>query len=150
MNQEMDGQLCKVGHRIFDQDCKSCEDLKTEWYNYAKQMGFVDIEKGNNLSGSVVTLGVVHNPVEDRLNTFSARVNYYQWAREKINEGKFQTTKDRLIWEDHAHGATLREIAPKVGYEFSWISRKIKRIEGYLKDQMNLITSSASYSCSVG
>lgn len=68
-------------------------------------------------------------------STFEAKQSYYSWARSKANDGRFDSEKSSLIWELHSEGMARREIAPQVGYEHSWISRKIKKIEKYLKAQ---------------
>lgn len=95
-------------------------------------MGFKDIEIGEDLLENCFEVKGKHNQTED---TFKANQNYYSWARSKVNEGRFDSTKSQLIWEYHSEGMPRRQIAPRVGYEHSHISRKIQKITRYLKAQ---------------
>ena len=61
------------------------------------------------------------------------RRSYYLWAAQKLNESRFRSETDKLIWEMHAEGYSRRAIAPRIGLEHSWITRKIHKIEMYLK-----------------
>lgn len=76
---------------------------------------------------------------------FDAKRDYFLWAEQKAHQAKFNDPKDKLIWENHAKGLTLREMAPEVGLDYSYLSRKLKKIKGYITEQAEMITSSISY-----
>lgn len=120
--------------------------LRNEWYEYLKSNGFTDIERGDYLTDhkSIIDLQALKD--FQTHSAYEARVSYYQWAREKLNDGSFSSERDKLIWEYHAEGLSRRQISPRVGYEHSYISRKIKGIAEYLKNQAYSVAS-ASYSC---
>lgn len=119
--------------------CPSCKALRQEWYQTLTEEGFFDIEKQDRLR----TTNASHEIRKDLQTTmqFDARCSYYQWARNKLNEGRFDSTKDRLIWQYHSEGVSRREMSPKVGLEQSWVTRKIHKIESYLKMQAEIIGS---------
>lgn len=114
----------------------------------AENGGFIDIEKDpRNLDNKTI-----HKfyQLQDAQSTyqFEEKRSYYQWAQEKANTAHFHNPKDKLIWEYHSQGLPRRAISPLVGYEQSWITRKIKKLEGFLKEQADIIVGSmtASYS----
>lgn len=137
-------QKCLKGHLIFKERCPFCRALKREWDQFLESSGFVDIEKDQrNLDGKCsAQVALMDNYREKTL--FDSRMNYYQWAREKLNTGKFKSESDKLIWECHAEGMPRRKIAPRIGLEHSWVTRKIHRIEKYLKNEV-LSIASVSY-----
>lgn len=63
---------------------------------------------------------------------YQDKLSYYQWARGKAADGFFHSWKDRLIWEGHSEGVSERKIANTIGYDQSWISRRIDKIKTYL------------------
>lgn len=109
--------------------------MREQWYSHLTEDGFTDIE-------DTTTQGEPYIPTDLRTSLqFEAKFSYYQWAREKLNQGRFDSTKDRLIWQYHAEGVSRREMSPRVGLEQSWITRKIHKIENYLKTQAEIIGS---------
>lgn len=133
---------------IFKEACRDCKTLRTEWYEYLAASGYEDPDPLD--STELPALRVYE--IKDFQSTaqFEAKKGYHDWARSKVNDGKFQSVSDKLIWECHADGMPRRQIAPRVGLEHSWISRKINRIENYLKEQVELITNSSMSGYAVG
>lgn len=72
---------------------------------------------------------------------FQQRVNYYSWAKAKLNDGRFDSERDKLIWEYHADGLSTRQISPRVGLEQSWCVRKINKIKTKLATQFEALGS---------
>ena len=101
--------------------------------------GFQDIENGDEFIDTDLNSLKYYQTVD----TFNAKQSYYHWAREKLNNARFETTKDKLIWECHSEGMVMRRIASTTGFETSWICRKIKRLENYLKEQAEVVASSS-------
>ena len=128
---------CKKGHLILKESCRECQALRKEWYSYLKAEGFEDAEDPkHNWRFSVpyiITDDSPNNVAQHPDRKLFERRSYYLWASQKLNDGRFQCETDKLIWEMHSEGASRREIAPRVGYEQSWITRKIQKIEMYLK-----------------
>ncbi len=101
--------------------------MRQEWLTKAASSGFEDIENHKE------ELKVSKSIHLDTKVTYDAKQSYYDWARSKVNDGRFDSEKSSLIWELHSEATPRREIAPKVGFEQSWVTRKIKKIERYLK-----------------
>lgn len=129
---------CKSGHSIFNRNCKSCKLIQKKWYLRAKKTGFEDIE---NEYGEIIDHKTLSDLIQRKhfktTSVFEANIQYYNWAEQMIEKGKFKSTKDKLIWKYHIKGLSHEKISPKVKFERSWISRKIKKISRYLKDQGN-------------
>lgn len=123
-------QMCSQGHLIFNEKCRACRDLRREWYGYLNRTGFVDVEK------QTFSVGPRSSEFLE-VNTYNAKLHYYSWAQSMLHYGQFRSTQDRIIWEHHSEGLSRRQIAPRVGLEQSWVTRKIQKIEGYLKAQTN-------------
>lgn len=143
-------QLCQAGHTIFRENCRPCKTLKKEWYTHLKSEGFTDIEKKDDLVDHKNVLDLIYKQNYQTTVQFEAHRSYYQWAESKLNDGRFDSTKDRMIWECHAQGMTRRSIEPIVGHKHSWITKKIHRIEEYLKYQADCIIGSMSAQYAVG
>lgn len=124
-------QSCPLGHNVFKESCEPCQVIQKEWYQYLERAGFEDIEKDGGRKETQLMRRMSKNVQTTEM--FEANISYYQWAREKAQVSNFKSTTDRLIWEYHAEGLSRSEIAPRVGLEGSWISRKLQYIEQYLK-----------------
>lgn len=135
-------QMCQTGHTVFNDSCKSCRILKSEWYDYLGRAGFTDIENshGDIIDHKTGLDFIAKNDFHTQIQ-FDAKQNYYQWARSKLHDGNFQDDRDKLIWELHVEGVSSRQISPRVGLEQSWTVRKINKIKDYLKDQLEAIGS---------
>lgn len=108
-------------------------------------MDFEDIERGDQLTDEKGAPNLRRKETQHP-EVFHAKQSYYQWARSKLNDGRFESQKDQLIWEYHAEGLSRRQISPRIGLEGSWVTRKIKRIENYLTIQAKLLLGSVSFS----
>lgn len=122
--------MCQRGHTIFSHSCKACRNLKNEWYSYLAASGFEDHEKDGQLKVTVNSHQTAKDWQDETL--FHSRVNYYQWARSKLNDGGFTSERDKLIWECHTEGLSSREIAPRFDIHQSNIVRAVNRIKNSL------------------
>jgi hypothetical protein len=115
--------------------------LKSEWADYLKRAGFEDIEAGDSLIEPLGSSNFTKLTGNQSQEVFSAQLNYYQWARSKLNDGHFHSDRDKLIWEYHTEGMSLRKMEERVEFNYSWISRKIKKMKTYLSEQAEAIGS---------
>lgn len=125
---------CK--HLVLNRSCKNCCALKAKWYSKLNDSGFDDIEKENediSNRGSLSDIALLKD--FQTLDVFEAKRHYYAWASSMLIVGIFKDRRDKKIWQLHIEGISRRKIAPKVGLEHSWISRRLKRIEKYLKGE---------------
>lgn len=130
-------QMCRSGHQIFSDSCSDCLNLKAEWYSVLESENFHDIENNGYLKTTQYS-DYIRVDFQTK-NQFDARYSYYQWAQEKANDGRFDSSKDRLIWQFHSEGKATRWIGEQLGHTHSWIVKKKNRIKDYLKDQADTI-----------
>lgn len=82
--------------------------LRDIWYAKLAKDGFEDIEDkdSRNLKKWSVKL-VLHVPQVAR----EAREQYYRMATDFLNDYKFKSSLEKIIWEYHANGMGVRDIA---------------------------------------
>lgn len=82
------------------------EHLKEIWYKKLEDSGFKDIEYGADFSGSSTPRSAAWNDPDLR----QVLQDYYCMAYYFLNEYKFDRELDKVMWEYHAEGLTIREI----------------------------------------
>lgn len=89
--------------------------LKDEWYEKLKTTkskeypnGFQDIEKDEDTLKKYSFQSVFDNT---KNKDWQAKATYYQMATNFLEDYKFSTTIEKLIWEYHANGISLRDIS---------------------------------------
>jgi len=83
--------------------------LKALWYKKLVKTGFEDIERDE------YTLDRYHTfdfPGQEPL-TFEMRQRYFELANQLLHGHTFRSAKERAIWQKHASGWTIRDIAKK-------------------------------------
>jgi len=88
---------------------KPKDDYKTQkdiWYKKLKKSGFNDIEETEDRLKSWSMRFAISPIVE----TFNERKEYFQLADRFLLEYGFRTNFEKVIWEYHANGLSLREI----------------------------------------
>jgi hypothetical protein len=86
---------------------KTYQELKTYWYKKLAKSGFEDIENDKQQlkqSSSKFSEAVV-------VRTWSAKSEYYSMAGQFLHSYKFKTPLERIVWEYHANGISIRDIA---------------------------------------
>jgi transposase-like protein len=112
------------------------EKEKAKWYKKLENSGFVDIEQDeDNLKkwSSVFTAEVGKHSLE----LWKIKAEYFQMATNFLEEYKFDNNVEKVIWEYHANGLSIREIADllkkarvkSVGVKKSNVSLIIKRLK---------------------
>lgn len=138
-------QLCRSGHTIFKEKCRACTELKKEWYSTLEATGFIDIE---NKLKNPSQYSISRIDTESKTQ-FEAKQSYYLWAQAQAEEAKFRSKIDSKIWTEYSKGETFRSMEGSIGLDHTWIYRKVKKIESYLKEQTRAIISSISYEAHV-
>jgi hypothetical protein len=86
---------------------KNFQKLQQKWYAKLEKSGFKDIEQDeDNLkrwSSDFTT--------KKFLDTYEAKADYYYMATQFLNDYKFETQIERVIWEYHAEGISNRNVA---------------------------------------
>jgi hypothetical protein len=117
------------------------EKLKAKWYKKLKDDGFVDIEYDDKLFVGVPT-SVLGKRLKD--GVWQAKAAYYSMAESFLIEYAFSNELDKIIWDYHANGISVREIAEtlrkakikKTNRTTVWLT--VKRLEKIMK-QMYLL-----------
>jgi hypothetical protein len=82
------------------------QELQTKWYEKLEKSGFKDIEKKH--------VGEMNWPSdfvrESRMIGWQAKQEYYRMAEHFLTEHKFKNRLERIIWEYHANGISVRNI----------------------------------------
>lgn len=83
------------------------QKLQKKWYKKLEDSGFEDIESDEfNLKTWSSTFHLKHS-----LETWQAKAEYYQLATNFLEEYKFNSNLDKIIWEYHSNGLGARKIA---------------------------------------
>ncbi len=83
------------------------QQLTAKWYKKAADSGFNDIETQD---GDLKRPGLNNHKYYTTIG-WEAKVSYYTMAEFFLNDYKFETTMDKVMWEYHSHGLSYREIA---------------------------------------
>lgn len=87
---------------------KEFKKLESIWYAKAARSGFRDIE---NKSGRMDTDKALNNIVTKYTQTtYKAKEDYYRLAGQFLNDYAFKTKLERLVWEMHSEGVSIRNI----------------------------------------
>jgi hypothetical protein len=134
--QQQNSSQCPRGHIALNPRCQQCRSLKSRWDRELRDSGFIDIEQGSRLINPHTTTLPSQLIDFQSLDAFRARVSYYQWARSVLNTGRFDSKRDRLIWEEYSEGMSSTKISKKVGLERSYVTRKVHKIQHSLVNQI--------------
>jgi len=83
------------------------ETLKDQWYKKLEDSGFDDIEQDEFKLKAWSSQLFIHSTQ----TSWEAKAIYYQMATNFLEEYKFSSKLDQIIWEYHANGLGVREIA---------------------------------------
>lgn len=124
------------------------KELQKNWYKKLKEEGFVDIEKEKHGFKSYIYANGA-GLVEGKKNQYSAtyrnsKIEYYRAAEHFLNEYKFKSNLDKVIWEYHSNGISTREISKlladakvlKTSYTTIW--QTVKRIRTLMKKKYKI------------
>ncbi len=80
---------------------------KKYWYAKLKQSGFDDIE----LSDTTLKLGSEQFRRARSMQGWQAKAAYYQMASNFLNDHRFANRLERIIWQYHSEGISVRDIS---------------------------------------
>lgn len=79
--------------------------LEEYWYKKLEKDGFNDVESSeDHLKMWTSTMLKKSTP------TWRAKEHYYYMATQFLNDYKFESNRERIIWEYHANGISVRDI----------------------------------------
>ncbi len=82
------------------------QQLKDTWYAKLKDSGFEDAEANEHSLKSWCT----QFSRERSLKSYKAKAEYYYRAEHFLNSHKFASAFDRIVWEYHTNGLSIRDI----------------------------------------
>ncbi len=118
-------QLIKLGTPEF-------KSLQKKWYNKLAKDGFVDAEEYDSPREMLKRWHGKDFEAKDFV-TIQASQAYYSEATEMLNWFEFDCKEDKQLWELHANGSSVREIAKKLKKPKSTIHDAVLRLRSNLK-----------------
>lgn len=120
--------------------------LKTVWYRKLKQSGFKDIERDEDTLKSWSSIFQYQKPG----NNAQSKEEYYRYATHFLEEHNFETELQRIIWEYHSNGLSMRNIAKtlnktkvtKTNYTSVW--QVVKELKATMYKLYNIYSSKAN------
>jgi len=113
---------------------KQFSTLQAEWYKKLKDSGFNDIERKNG--------DIIHS-AEDNIvthydqNSFEAKRDYNRLAGQFLHDYKFKSNLERLVWEHHVEGMSIRNIVKTLkAKRINVYKRKIHELLNRLIEEM--------------
>lgn len=96
-------------------DNSSYKKLRKTWYKKLKESGFKDIEfNDDTLAGNHSSTFYRNIPNHTKLQNpkvvWEAKLEYYTMAEHFLNEHKFENSLEKIIWEYHSNGLSIRSI----------------------------------------
>jgi hypothetical protein len=94
-----------------DRNSKAFKELQSKWYGKLKKSGFDDIEQDEE------HLKIWHSHFflsRYDATKYEAKEEYYRMAGHFLNDYKFKTKVEKLIWQYHCDGISLREITDRL------------------------------------
>lgn len=91
----------------------SLKELKEVWYKKLEASGFNDIEADETRlkTWSSGTGSPYRAAYKYKEMMFDAKADYSRYAEHFLNEHKFKNERERIIWEYHTNGMSLRSIS---------------------------------------
>lgn len=118
-------------------DKKELSRLKAIWYQKLKSKGFTDLEDKN---GNLKSYHSSRFLYQNQFPTFQAKQRYYQLAGQMLYRHKFESIRDRRIWDLHSQGWTQEEIADKVAISHQRVSQITTELEKHLNCEKDCCT----------
>lgn len=84
------------------------DKLQEEWYRKLRESGFNDIES-DEFNLKIWSDRFIQQHADPVL--WQAKEEYYRLAERFLNEHKFESNLDKVIWEYHANALSARSIA---------------------------------------
>lgn len=114
--------------------------LKEFWYKKLKRNGFNDIESDEEHL-KVWAWNISHTTKygKNSVQWASSKAEYYHMAAQFLNDHKFETNRERVIWEYHANAISCRDISKllkkvRVKIDRTSVWRIVKRLENIMKE----------------
>jgi len=113
------------------------KELQKHWYKKLKDSGFEDVEKDEYfLIRDARSKRIFRS--DRSIEYYESVIEYYQLAENFLHDFKFKTEREKIIWEYHANGISMRDIViimQKAGIK-DLTRTKVCTIIGQLRKEM--------------
>lgn len=86
------------------------KELQAIWKKKLKDSKFIDLE-GDDEYGLLRTTTTSGGVIDKRRSTWEIQQEYFKLATYFLNDYKFKSHIERIIWEYHSNGISTRDIA---------------------------------------
>lgn len=108
---------------------ESLASLKKKWYAKLEKSGFEDAERPEFDRYALKSSSDKFNTA-DTVRDYYAKTEYYSMARKFLHDYKFSSNLEKVIWEYHTEGISVRNIA-----------KLLKKVKFKMnKDKVNAVT----------
>lgn len=113
------------------------EKQREKWYGKLKKSGFRDIEHDDDTLTEYSSVYFKKHTFEE----IEAKQRYHDMAISFLEHYKFETNKDRIIWEYHANNISVRDIAEllkkvKIRTNRNSVSQVVRRLKVKMFDML--------------
>lgn len=91
-------------------DHSKYRELRSLWYKKLREHGFKDIEQ-NDEDEHLYQWDSIRFKGADAVRRYTTKSEYYRRAGMFLHDYNFAKTEDKLIWEKHSSGISVRNIA---------------------------------------
>lgn len=121
-------------------ETKKFKALEKKWYSKLKNDGFSDIERNDKRNLKTDPLENIFHFYDEA--AFERKEEYYRLAGQFLHEHKFKSAADRLVWDLHSQGMSIRNIIKRLKLEgFSAYRDKVQGIiKNLLVEMKNNVT----------
>ncbi len=109
-------------------DNKKFRDLQRTWYKKLAKTGFVDAENTDKRKEDMLLQNTQRRLQRYGTERRLALQRYYELAGHFYWDFKFDTSREKRVWEMHSQGLTGYEIAQKLGMSKSVVYRMVKSL----------------------
>ena len=108
--------------------------LKNEWYSKLKESGFDDVEQ-NDADENLKQWHAFYFQARHDPDAFSYKEVYFQNAQSFLEAHEFETEFQRIVWDLHCEGGSLRQIAYALSSKVWLVRQTIMALEELMKAQ---------------
>lgn len=112
---------------------KDLKALQTKWYSKLKSEGFKDIEDKNQeylKEWHSSYFDIRYDPL-----SFDHTTEYYRRCGHFLFEHKFKTEKEKTIWQYHAQGKSISEVAKLMSLKRWFVHRTVQWLQSIVRGE---------------
>lgn len=102
--------------------------LESKWYKKLEQSGFVEIENKKNDTDYLKVWHSQYFQCKYTPDAFLRKQEYYHMTREFLHIHEFDSDKEKMIWEMHSQGLSLRKISTALRSKVCRIYKTIRSL----------------------